>query len=93
MIPWSASIRVHWTTHHPAAPRQRRLHLWVPLFLVWLLLLPLVLILFPFVTLACIFVCINALRLYATAWSVLTSLRHTFVEVHSPAANVRVHLA
>ncbi len=98
MIPWSASIRVNWTTHRPAGPgsmtpRQRRLHLWVPLFLVWLLLLPLVLILFPFVALACIFVRINALRLYATAWSVLTSLRHTFVEVHSPAANVRVHLA
>lgn len=93
MIPWSASVRVNWTTHRPSAPRQHRLRLWVPLFLVWILLLPLVLILFPVVALACIFVRVNALRLYSTAWSILTSLRHTFVEVHSPAANVRVHLA
>lgn len=93
MIPWSASIRVQWTARHPAGPRPHRLHLWIPLFLVWLLLLPLVLVLFPFVALACIFVRVNALHLYAVAWGILRSLRHTFVEVHSPAANVRVHLA
>ncbi|HTV06705.1 MAG TPA: hypothetical protein VME86_15155 [Acidobacteriaceae bacterium] len=98
MIPWSASIRVHWTTPHPAglhatAPRTHRIRLWIPLFLVWLLLLPLVLVLFPFVALAGIFVRVNALRLYSAVWSILNSLRHTLVEVHSPAANVRVHLA
>lgn len=98
MIPWTASIRINWITHRPTgpsstAPRHHRLRLWVPLLLVWLLLLPLVLILFPFVALACIFIRVSALRLYSTAWSILTSLRHTLVEVHSPATRVRVYLA
>jgi hypothetical protein len=93
MIPWSVSICVHWTSLHPAGARPHRLRLWIPLFLLWLLLLPLVLVLFPFVALACIFVRVNALRLYLAAWGILSSLRDTSVEVHSPAADVRVHLA
>lgn len=93
MIPWSASIRVHWTTLHPAGPRPHRFRLWIPLFLIWLLLLPLVLVLFPFVALACIFVNVNALRLYVAGWGILSALRHTLVEVHSTSADVRVDLA
>jgi hypothetical protein len=93
MIPWFASVRVDWTTHRPVATRPHRIRLWVPLFLVWILLLPLVLMLFPFVALGGIFVRVNAVRLYTSVWSILTSLRHTLVEVHSPAAHVRVHLA
>ena len=90
MIPWSAFIYVEWWTR---SHRNRCFSLWIPLFVAWLLLLPLVLILFPFIALACLFVRVNVLRLYATAWSILTALRKTRVEVRSPASRVLVNIA
>lgn len=90
MIPWSAFIYVEWWTR---SHRNRRFSLWIPLFLAWLLLLPLVLVLFPVVALACLFIRVNAVRLYAAAWGVLTGLRKTRVEVRSPASRVLVDIA
>jgi hypothetical protein len=90
MIPWSAFIYVEWWTR---SHRNHRFSLWIPLFVAWLLLLPLVLILFPVVALVCLFVRVNALRLYGAAWSVLAALRQTRVEVRSPAARVLVNIA
>lgn len=90
MIPWSAFIYVEWWNR---SHRNRRFSLWIPLFLAWLLLLPLVLILFPVVALACLFVRINAVRLYAAAWGILSGLRKTRVEVRSPGSRVLVNIA
>jgi hypothetical protein len=90
MIPWSAFIYVEWWTR---SHRNHRLSLWIPLFLAWLLLLPLLVVLFPVVALACLFVRMNAIRLYAAAWGILTGLRKTRVEVRSPAARVLVNIA
>ena len=42
--------------------RQRTFRLWLPLFLVWLLLLPVVLALFPFFLVGCLILDMNALR-------------------------------
>jgi hypothetical protein len=92
MIPFTASVRIRWWSPSRAG-HPHRLRLWIPLFLVWILLLPLLLALFPVVALVCLCVRVNALRLYAAAWGVLSSLRHTFVEVHSPGAEVCVRLA
>ena len=90
MIPWSAFIYVEWWSR---SRRSRCFSLWIPLFLAWLLLLPLLLVLFPVVALACLFVRINALRLYAVAWGILAGLRNSRVEVRTPAAKVLVNLA
>jgi hypothetical protein len=89
MIPWSAFIYVEWWTR---SRRQRCFSLWIPLFVAWLVLLPLVLVLFPVVALACVFIRINAFRLYAAAWGVLTGLRKTRVEVRARAARVLVNI-
>ena len=90
MIPWGASVRVQWRN---GAGRRRGFWIWVPLFLVWLVLLPLLLILFPVVALACVFVRLNAVRLYTTAWGIVSSLRKTLVEVDRPEVRVFVRVA
>ncbi len=96
MIPWGASIGVQWRDCGPGGGRgdrqegRHRFRIWVPLFLVWLVLAPMVLVLFPFVALASVFLGINGLELYATAWQMLSSLRRTLVEVESPDVLVRV---
>ncbi len=90
MIPWAAFIYVEWWTR---SHRNHRFSLWIPLFLAWLLLLPLVLILFPVVAIACLLLRINALRLYSVAWGILAGLGHTRVEVRTPTTKVLVNLA
>lgn len=90
MIPWGASVRVHWNR---GTPREHRLGLWIPLFLVWLILLPLVLVLFPVVAIVGIFVGLDAVGLYGTAWRIITSLRRTWVEVKTGEFWVWVNLA
>lgn len=90
MIPWGASVRVRWRNR---LGRRRGLWIWVPLFLVWLVLLPLLLVLFPVVALAGLFVRLNAVRLYAAAWGIVSSLRKTLVEVNTPEVRVWVSLA
>jgi hypothetical protein len=90
MIPCSAFIRVERGT---GAHRNHRFSLWVPLFLAWILLLPLFLILFPIAAVACVFARINVLRLYAAGWGILTGLRKTRVEVSAPTARVLVNIA
>ncbi len=90
MIPWGASVRVQWRND---GGRRRGFRIWVPLFLVWLVLLPLVLILFPVVALVGVLVHLNAVRLYGTAWGIVSSLRKTLVEVDTPEVRVWVSVA
>ncbi|HEY6352048.1 MAG TPA: hypothetical protein VI636_21850 [Candidatus Angelobacter sp.] len=59
----------------------RGLRLWVPLFLVWLLLLPLVLVLLPLAFLALAFLRVNPLRAVQTGWQLLTGLKGTRIEI------------
>jgi hypothetical protein len=90
MMPWGASVRVHWNR---GTPREHRLGLWVPLFLIWLILLPVMLVLFPLIALGCVFIGVNAVELYRTAWRIVSSLRRTWVEVKTGEFWVWVHLA
>ncbi len=90
MIPWGASVRVHWNR---GTPREHRLGLWFPLFLIWLILLPVMLVLFPLIALGCVFIGVNAVELYRTAWRIVSSLRRTWVEVKTGDFWVWVHLA
>jgi len=91
MIPWGASIQLQW--RNGRTRQEHRLWLWVPLFAIWLVLLPMVLILFPLVALGCVFVRVDAVELYGTAWRILSSLRHTLVDVRNDAMRVRVSVA
>ena len=62
--------------------RQRsRIWIPVPLFLIWVLLLPIGLILLPFYFVACVVAEVNPWRLMTTSWRVLTALPGTLVEV------------
>ncbi|HXC57395.1 MAG TPA: hypothetical protein VNU97_18995 [Rhizomicrobium sp.] len=74
----------------------RRMHrgirLWVPLFLVWLLLAPFVLVLLPVYFVVCAVVDIAPFRTLGTIFAVLGSLNGTHVEVDSPAASVFIHV-
>jgi len=75
MIPLFAVVRI-------AKRSGRNIRLWLPLFLIWLLLAPLVLVLLPFLFAYCLFcVRVNPFRACATFWGVLSSLRGTHIEV------------
>ena len=73
-------------------PRSGRLGLWVPLFLVWLLLLPFVLVLLPLAVLALIVIRVNPFRALATFWQILSGLTGTNIEVDAPDAMVLVRI-
>ncbi len=80
MIPLFAVIRVE------------RFRLWIPLFIVWLLVLPLVLVLLPLAMLALLVVRINPLRALVTFWQVFTGVTGTNIEVKDKNAAVQVRI-
>ncbi len=80
MIPLLAVIRVDW------------LRLWIPLFLVWLLLLPFILLLLPVAILVCLALQVNPFQALAVFWHVFTGLRGTNIEVNDPNSVVRVRI-
>jgi hypothetical protein len=90
MIPWGAAVRVRWNL---GTPRERRLGLWVPLFLLWLILMPLLLVLFPLVAIVCGVAGVNPLQLYRTAWRIVSALGRTQVDVKCGEFSVWVSLA
>ncbi len=97
MIPFFAVIRISTRKNsHRPQPRKRPLPgwlgLWVPLFLIWLLLLPLVLVLLPLAMLACLIVRVNPFRALAALWCILSGLSGTHIEVNAPDALVLVRI-
>ena len=70
----------------------RGVRLWVPLFLVWLLLLPFVLVLLPVYFVFCAVADIAPFRTLGTIFAVLGSLGGTHVEVDSPKAAILIHV-
>ena len=70
----------------------RTFRLWIPLFLIWLLLLPLVVLLSPFVFIACLFCRVNPFRGVAVMWQILTALIDTNIEVEHRSARVSFHI-
>lgn len=70
----------------------RRLRLWIPLFLIWLLLLPLVLVLLPLAMLALLILNINPFGALAAFWQTLSGLTGTHIEVNAPDALVYVRI-
>jgi hypothetical protein len=70
----------------------RYISLWVPLFLLWLLLLPFAAVLTPVFVIVCLAVGVDPFSALASAWRIVSSLCGTHVEVDSPSATVFVHV-
>jgi hypothetical protein len=70
----------------------RTFRLWIPLFLVWLLLLPLGILLSPFIFIVCLVCRVNPLRGVAVIWQILNALTDTELEVEHRAAGMSFHI-
>jgi hypothetical protein len=72
--------------------QSRTFRLWIPLILVWLLLLPLVVVLSPFIFLVCLFCRVNALRGVAVIWQILSALTDAELEVEHRSVGMSFHV-
>lgn len=70
----------------------RTFRLWVPLFLIWLLLLPLAVVLSPFIFVACLFCRVNPFRGVAVIWQILNALADTDLQVEHRTAGMSFHI-
>ncbi|HEV2467897.1 MAG TPA: hypothetical protein VGS78_01785 [Candidatus Sulfotelmatobacter sp.] len=70
----------------------RTFRLWVPLFLVWILLLPLAILLSPFIFVGCLICRVNPFRGVAVLWQVLNALADTQLEVEHRSAGMSFHI-
>jgi uncharacterized membrane protein len=70
----------------------RTIRLWIPLILIWLLLLPLAVLLSPFIFIACLFCRVNPVRGVALMWQVLNALTDTSIEVEQRSAGMSFHI-
>jgi hypothetical protein len=68
----------------------RTFRLWVPLILVWLLIVPLVVVLSPLIVIACVACRMNPVRAFAVMWQILRALRETELEVDHRSAGVSI---
>jgi hypothetical protein len=85
MIPMLADVRIH-------SPRRRFALMGIPLFLVWLLLLPVALLLLPVLFIVCLAVRVDFFQLLAGLWHVFSSLKDTHVEIQDGQRSVLVHI-
>lgn len=70
----------------------RTFRLWIPLVLIWLLLLTLGILLSPFIFIACLFCRVNPLRGVALVWQILNALSDTELEVEHRSAGMSFHI-
>jgi hypothetical protein len=75
MIPLVAVIRVACKPHSS-------FHLWLPLFLAWLVLLPLMLLLAPLIYVVCLAQHVDPFRALGALWQMLRALRGAKFEVN-----------
>jgi hypothetical protein len=85
MIPFVAMVTVR-------GSESRTFRLWVPLFLVWLLLIPLAILLSPVIFIVCLACRMNPLRGFVAIWQVLAALSHTECAVDHGSAGVSVYV-
>ena len=72
--------------------QSRTFRFWIPLFLIWLLLLPLACLLSPFIFIACLVCRVNPWRGVALLWQILTALADTNIEVEHRSAGMSFHI-
>jgi len=72
--------------------QSRTFRLWIPLFLIWILLLPVAVLLSPFVFVAALLCKVNPLSGVAVMWQILNALTDTNIEVEHRAAGMSFHI-
>lgn len=85
MIPMMAVLRVE-------RSERRRIHLWLPLFLLWLLALPVLIVTLPIVAVILLAYGRNPLRLFAAHWNVLSAVPGSHIEVNGRRGLVFIHV-
>lgn len=85
MIPFVAVVSLRNQDSHT-------FRLWIPLFLIWLLVLPLVVLVSPFVFTACLVCRVNPFRGLGVMWQILTALADTSIDVEHRSAGVSFHI-
>ena len=85
MIPMIAIVAIR-TKPRPS----RRFWIPLPLFLMWLLLLPLILILLPFVFITCWVIGVDPLRALSASWELLCGVRNSHIEVDHRQASLLI---
>ena len=80
------------TVHILPNVARREIRLWVPLFLVWLLLLPFAVVLLPVYFVVCAVVDIRPFATLGAVFAVLGNLSGTHVEVASQSASIFIHV-
>ncbi|MBZ5686179.1 MAG: hypothetical protein LAP86_14190 [Acidobacteriia bacterium] len=70
----------------------RTFRLWIPLFLMWLLLVPLGILLSPFIFIGFLACGVNPFRGVAVLWQILTALADTKLEVEHRSAGLSFHI-
>jgi len=81
-----------WMSYHMRTTRGTALKLGLPLFLIWLLLLPLAAVIAPFALIACLLTRCNPLFCMGLVWNLLGAVRGTHVEFEAPDSAVTLHL-
>jgi uncharacterized membrane protein len=70
----------------------RTFRLWIPLFLIWLIVLPVAIVLSPFIFLACLICRVNPFTGVAVMWQILAGLMDTKLEVEHRTAGMSFHI-
>jgi uncharacterized membrane protein len=70
----------------------RTFRLWIPLFLIWLIVLPVAILLVPFIFVACLICRVNPFRGVQVMWQILTALTDTELEVEHRTAGMSFHI-
>lgn len=85
MIPFVAVVSLRNQESHT-------FRLWIPLFLMWLLLVPLGVLLSPFIFIGFLVCRVNPFRGVAVLWQILTALADTKLEVEHRSAGLSFHI-
>lgn len=72
--------------------RMDQCRIWLPLFLIWVLLLPLLLLASPFAICALLSLKVNPSRALEAFWRLLSATRGTHIEVRDPSQEVFIHI-
>lgn len=72
--------------------RKWRFPLWIPILLVWLLILPFVLLLAPLIFLGCLFLRVNPFRGVAVYWQIFNGMRGVRICLDDPSSSISIRL-
>jgi len=70
----------------------RTFRLWIPLVLIWILLLPLGVLLSPFIFIVCLVCRVNPFRGVAVMWEIIIALNDMQLEVEHRSAGFSFHI-